>query len=1200
MFRIRGGHRSLKRESLRRLRLDPLERRQMLSATPELVADVNVSTGPSAPSDHVSLGGVTYFVADDGVHGRELWRTDGTESGTSLVADLAPGAETLSPRYLTVVDGTLFFTASTIASGELWKSDGSAAGTLLVRQIANAPSASPMQLQAIGDRLLFKADDGVHGIELWVSDGTSAGTHVVDFYAGPSGTTPGAVTEFDGALYFSGRVPVGSSSQTKLLRSDLGLNGVSVVSDVRPSSPLQFGDTLYFLGRDPAAPDGAEIWTTDGTSAGTRPLTNAFDDGEGADYWSISQIGGSLVFLGRDAENGLAVWNLDLATEQLARVTSINPDPQALSGIRTAQVGGSVFFVADDGVSGMELWRTDGTEAGTARVADIRPGSGSGVAQAANLVEGSPGKLFFTANDGVHGKELWQSDGTAGGTSLFRDFFPGPAASNAYPVAVDDQLFVVADDGLTGVEPWTTDGTAQGSEQVVDVNATSAGSAAQAFTPVGDAMFYFANDGASGLEPWITDESGSRRVADVFPGPQSSYALASDIRTVAFQGQFYFTADDGLHGQELWKSDGTESGTQMLLDISAGSASSSPTKFAAADGLLYFSASDPEAGRELWVTDGTTAGTRRVIDLRPGTQSGLGSQLAVVGGKGVFAGSDGASGSELWISDGTASGTQLVDLTTSAGGSSPDRFVTFGDKLLFQARLSFTNYAIWQTDGTPAGTQSLVSVGTTALRALQVSGSHFYYIRGQGADELWSSDGLPGGERKLLSVDYSRLDQLTPVGERLYFVRSGDTQYELWVTDGTLGGTREAATLPRQGFTDHGPLDLTAVGSVLYFTAEREGAGRELWSSRGTPATTQLVADLNPGWRDGLLEDAVYRKPAIEAFGDGAWFTAEDGVSGQEPFRLVPPADNQAPLADAGDGYSVAEGQVLTLDGSGSFDPDGDADLLTLEWDLDGDGQFGEVGTSAERGDEAGEHPVYRATGLDGPGTFQVTLRAWDLGSATPSVATADIALANAPPSALQLVGRTPIVGLPRSFALDVHDPSAVDQAAAFSYAIDWDNDGAIDQQLSGPAGLSVVHTFAAAGAHHPRVTVSDRDGGTSSFSINLYVALPGDANLDGRVSGADYTVWADHFNKHNGDARPEDGDFNDDGFVTGADLAVWLNHFNQQVDGEAIALPSRLRVDLAAPLPAAIAKPRAASRSQILAVDALLERWIWQRFDGY
>ena len=89
----------------------------------------------------------------------------------------------------------------------------------------------------------------------------------------------------------------------------------------------------------------------------------------------------------------------------------------------------------------------------------------------------------------------------------------------------------------------------------------------------------------------------------------------------------YFAAIDGTNGVELWKSDGTASGTVMVKNIRSGSLSSSPYEFTAIGNTLYFAANDGTNGIELWKSDGTASGTVMVKDIYPGGigNSGLGS-----------------------------------------------------------------------------------------------------------------------------------------------------------------------------------------------------------------------------------------------------------------------------------------------------------------------------------------------------------------------------------------------------------------------------------------------------------------------------------------------------------------------------------------------------------------------------------------------
>ena len=100
------------------------------------------------------VNGILYFSADDGVHGHELWRSDGTARGTRMVKDINPGPASGGPGYLTNVNGTLFFVASDGTHRELWRSDGTEAGTTVVKEIGAA------YLTDVAGTLFFNGDDG--------------------------------------------------------------------------------------------------------------------------------------------------------------------------------------------------------------------------------------------------------------------------------------------------------------------------------------------------------------------------------------------------------------------------------------------------------------------------------------------------------------------------------------------------------------------------------------------------------------------------------------------------------------------------------------------------------------------------------------------------------------------------------------------------------------------------------------------------------------------------------------------------------------------------------------------------------------------------------------------------------------------------------------------------------------------------------
>ena len=138
----------------------------------------------------------------------------------------------------------------------------------------------------------------------------------------------------------------------------------------------------------------------------------------------------------------------------------------------------------------------------------------------------------------------------------------------------------------------------------------------------------------------------------------------------------YFAANDGTNGNELWKSDGTASGTVMVKDINA-SGDSSPYSHTPIGNTLYFEADDGTNGYELWKSDGTASGTEMVVNIRPGNTNELQyhfyNGIVGINNSVYFTANDGTNGYELWtLSGGSGSGS---------GSSSSSSFAYSNDKV---------------------------------------------------------------------------------------------------------------------------------------------------------------------------------------------------------------------------------------------------------------------------------------------------------------------------------------------------------------------------------------------------------------------------------------------------------------------------------------------------------------------------------------
>ena len=284
-----------------------------------------------------------------------------------------------------------------------------------------------------------------------------------------------------------------------------------------------------------------------------------------------------------------------------------------------AAMGNHLYFSANDGINGSELWKTDGTVTGTMMVKDLNPGANGSHPTGLTAFNNA---LYFAATD-ANGTELWKSDGTATGTLLFKEFVPGLGSGTPTNIWVDgNQLRFKA-----AQESWSSDGTLAGT--VVQAPSFTD----NPYAKLGN-WYYFAGSDSNGTELWRSDalSYSGQLFKDLYPG-STTYQWPS-FNTIVnssnpgnfflFNNTLYFSATDA-NGRELWKSDGTIAGTVMVKELYPGSQynsgtmtsqvnGGSPKNFQVIDNELYFSASDAN-GTALWKTDGTANGTVKVLDL---------------------------------------------------------------------------------------------------------------------------------------------------------------------------------------------------------------------------------------------------------------------------------------------------------------------------------------------------------------------------------------------------------------------------------------------------------------------------------------------------------------------------------------------------------------------------------------------------------
>ena len=344
-----------------------------------------------------------------------------------------------------------------------------------------------------------------------------------------------------------------------------------------------------------------------------------------------------------------------------------------------------------------------------------------------------------------------------------------------------------------------------------------------------------------------------------FPGeplPNSGYVPE---QVAQFGSIFYFVGSDSTNGQELWKSDGTIAGTQLVKDINPGSDGSlsvltgwSPFVLA---NVLYFTADDGSTGPELWKTDGTTQGTELVHDIEPNSGGSYPRDFVSYNNELYFVASDSANGDELWKSDGTSSGTVMV--TNIAESNWDAEFLTVVDDLiLFRAGIQGQGYELWKSDGTASGTELLkdIRVGgySSTPNHFTVMGDELYFSANDGVHgkELWKSDGTAAGTIMVYDIragsSNSAPNFLTTVGTMIFFqADNGIDGSELWMSDGTETGTVLVKDIAPNSGADSDPYMLTNLADTLYFSANDGSNGLEIWSSDGTEEGTVRASSLS-------------------------------------------------------------------------------------------------------------------------------------------------------------------------------------------------------------------------------------------------------------------------------------------------------------------------------------------------------------------
>ena len=861
-----------------------------------LIKDVNLSGIGSNMRPMVVIGNKMYFSADDGAHGVEPWVSDGTEAGTQLIKDFESGVTSISMSAFFNLNGIAVFIRvanynTPNPTFELWKTDGTPTGTTKMIDLPRI-SFTYMPESGLFNQLLLGTTNPDFTSTLWRTDGTRAGTYTIGTNFPNLSNRP---SFYKDRIYFTeSNFNLG---MTRLWTSDGTVAGTQVIDTLTTGrtviveSFVGLGDKVYFGARN----GGAKIWESNGTIEGTKVMVDLNPSQNALHIQYLTAVGNVLYFWGNNGLSGTEIWKSDGTAVGTRLVKDLTPG--FASSLQNAIIANGINFNGKYVTLNWEgVWVSDGTENGTQKIAPNLPQIStywyfSTISGTGKVLEN---QLLFSRSDTTNGNELWVSDGTSAGTRFLKDIFPEKHLSSSPDqfVQMGNKLYFIASDYINGRELWRTDGTEGGTVLVKNIHPKNGQGVTGIPFKAGNNIFFAGFDPITGYEPYRTDgtSTGTRQLKNIGPTTYSSLPFLNGSRSHGELGNVtVFSADNYVNGVELWRSDGTEAGTFMLKNInqlpsfiSGFDASSNPDGFTKLGDVIYFKVNDTIGTTSLWRTDGTITGTNKVFSLRS-IDGFILPLIQAFKSKLIFV-TNTNSALRLWQSDGTETGTGpisnsvIVDINSGSPMYAADSILFFSGKTNpdFNVRGE-----LWRTDGTNAGTrlvkQIAAGVNGSMPRQFFKFGNYTYFIANvnTGITQLWRSDGTDIGTSRIYDLSTQAIINIqSPVtlDNKFFFVANDATsRYHLWVSDGT-----EAGTMP--WVQDIRSSIIQALNGKVYFSNFSVDKGNELWETDGTIAGTKMTADINIG---------AASSNATPLFVDGSalYFAAEDAKSSYELWR---------------------------------------------------------------------------------------------------------------------------------------------------------------------------------------------------------------------------------------------------------------------------------------------------------------------------
>lgn len=447
-------------------------------------------------------------------------------------------------------------------------------------------------------------------------------------------------------------------AQVPVLVKDIATSFVYTHSD--PSQFTSFNGKTYFTAEIEAR---TRLWVTDGTESGTYSLSNQIESPQ-----FLGTFKNKLYFRCFTSEYGTELWYTDGTVEGTKILKDINPNSGSSDPRLFTVAGNNLFFAAFDGTHGTEWWVSDGTEEGTKLTFDLEPMQGRDHGQFRTAIPFGNTIIFSRIAHEADRGDVWILHGDKGVPINLTEQFPSVEfkwQNAVYMVYFNEKVYFNFNLANEGNELFYTNGTIEGTK-LLNLVPGSGGISPQEFFVFKDKLLFTGSVGGIGVSK-VHISDGTE--AGTF---STNLAIVNPYYTV-LGDHLLFVGDDGKIGVELWKTDGTIEGTQLVKDINPGFASSAPTVLRFAGGKVYFTANNgTNNGFQPWVSDGTEAGTFLLQNIFfNGTQSSWAQNFTELDGVVYFTARKALNDFHLFRTNGTPEGTYSIKPDDATVESNP-------------------------------------------------------------------------------------------------------------------------------------------------------------------------------------------------------------------------------------------------------------------------------------------------------------------------------------------------------------------------------------------------------------------------------------------------------------------------------------------------------------------------------------------------